>query len=194
MIWYGKPNAHSAQETFIRVFRGELPVHIFVRWNSDSPNFTYLGQPYIEEWSDGVQVSADLRTIEVVFGFNEELIEGSQSPAADLSKTEGKKVKTTVSKYERDPKLRLEAINQHGLSCAACGFNFNDVYGELGSGFIHVHHLTPLSEIGEEHRVDPKTDLVPLCPNCHSMVHRRSPALSVEELRIVIDNQAMPLQ
>ena len=194
LIWYGKPNAHSAQDTFIQVFRGELPLQVFVRWDSDSPNFTYLGQPHIESWKDGVQASSDVRTIEVVFGFDEKPAEGSQVPPTDQPTTEGKKSTATVNRYERDLRLRLEAINRHGLNCMACGFNFEDVYGELGSGFIHVHHLNPLAEVGEEHSVDPQTDLAPLCPNCHSMVHRRSPALSIQELRALMDAKLNPLR
>lgn len=190
LVWYGKPDAHSAQDTFIQIFRGDLPLHVFVRWNSHSPNFTYLGQPHIESWRDGVQVSSTLSTIEVVFSFDDESSEGFQVPPTDQPKTEGKKSLAIINRYERDPKLRLEAINRHGLSCMACGFNFERVYGELGSGFIHVHHLNPLGEVGQQHNVDPVTDLAPLCPNCHSMVHRRSRAISIQELRTIIAAQS----
>ena len=63
------------------------------------------------------------------------------------------------------------------------GFDFGEVYGELGEGFIHVHHLLDLSTIGEEYEVDPIKDLHPVCPNCHAMLHREVPAMSIKKLR-----------
>ena len=62
------------------------------------------------------------------------------------------------------------------------------VYGERGVGFIHVHHLKPLSEISKEYEVDPIGDLRPLCPNCHAMIHRR-PEMGIEELKELIQTQ-----
>ena len=55
-------------------------------------------------------------------------------------------------------------------------------YGELGRDYIHVHHLKPLADIKDEYELDAVKDLRPVCPNCHSMLHRRTPALSIEEL------------
>jgi 5-methylcytosine-specific restriction enzyme A len=64
-----------------------------------------------------------------------------------------------------------------------CGFNFEETWGELGKDFIHVHHLKEISSVGEEYEVDPINDLIPVCPNCHAMLHHRRPALSVGELQ-----------
>lgn len=90
-------------------------------------------------------------------------------------------------KYERDPVNRREAIAYHGLGCAACGFHFEDAYGALGAGFIEIHHNKPLSVTGEERVIDPKTDLTPLCANCHRMVHRPGrDAITVEKLRRLV--------
>lgn len=88
----------------------------------------------------------------------------------------------SVNAFERDPRARRACLDHHGYSCAICGFNFERRYGELGRGFIHVHHLRPLSEVGERYEVDPIKDLIPLCPNCHAMVHQRIPALSLKEV------------
>jgi 5-methylcytosine-specific restriction protein A len=57
--------------------------------------------------------------------------------------------------------------------------------------FLHVHHLTPLSSIGKKHQVDPREDLHPVCPNCHEMLHRQTPALSIDELRSKISKQTI---
>ena len=50
-------------------------------------------------------------------------------------------------------------------------------------GFIHIHHVIDISIIGKEYEINPKNDLVPVCPNCHAMLHKQKPALSVEELK-----------
>lgn len=78
-------------------------------------------------------------------------------------------------------------IDHYGTNCFVCGFNFGKVFGRLGEGFIHVHHLQPLSEIGREYEVDPIKDLRPLCPNCHAMIHRRSPPLAIDDLENVLN-------
>ena len=96
---------------------------------------------------------------------------------------EGGRFSVTINAYERNSKARSACIAHHGHACAVCGFDFGRVYGSLGVGFIHVHHKVPVGEIGEEYEVDPVKDLVPVCPNCHAMIHRTEPPLTVEQLR-----------
>ncbi|MBP6276640.1 MAG: HNH endonuclease [Limnohabitans sp.] len=60
---------------------------------------------------------------------------------------------------------------------------FQERYGTIGDGFIHVHHVVPLSTIHARYKVDPINDLVPLCANCHSMVHRENPPLTIAQLK-----------
>lgn len=87
--------------------------------------------------------------------------------------TEGRGTPQTTNRYERNKKARELCIAKHGESCVVCGFNFGDRYGELGHGFIVVHHLKPVaSGGGKQQRVDPQKDLRPVCPNCHAMLHR----------------------
>lgn len=98
---------------------------------------------------------------------------------------EGKKVRRYA--YERNPKLRIRAIWLHGYKCKACGFDFEEKYGERGSDFIEVHHLNPVSTHEKETSVDPKTEMTVLCSNCHSMIHRKKDnVLSLDELREII--------
>ncbi len=85
---------------------------------------------------------------------------------------EGATKKITVNVYERSAKAREDCIDNYGVSCSVCGFNFKEFYGEIGEGYIHVHHLKPLSEIGEGYKLDAVKDLRPVCPNCHAMLHR----------------------
>mgnify|MGYP001312260415 CR=1 FL=1 len=104
-----------------------------------------------------------------------------------VSGVEGNPKLSYITTYERNPKLRKEAIRIHGCICAACGFDFNKTYGELGKGYIHIHHKVPVSELEEPKEINPKTDLIPLCANCHSMIHRRkNNTLNVEELQEIL--------
>jgi 5-methylcytosine-specific restriction enzyme A len=99
---------------------------------------------------------------------------------------EGATKTIVINAYERNPVARKKCIEYYGYNCAVCHFNFEKVYGRLGENFIHVHHLIPLHEIQAEYEVKPIDDLRPVCPNCHSMLHRRKPAYSIEELREII--------
>jgi predicted HNH restriction endonuclease len=105
------------------------------------------------------------------------------------ARTEGGE-RVVVSKVaERDPKLRQIAIRLHGLKCKACGFDFFKTYGEIGKGFIEIHHIRQLknNENFNETLTDPKTDLTPLCSNCHRVVHRKKHiVLSMEELQKIL--------
>lgn len=96
---------------------------------------------------------------------------------------EGAARSVTLNVFERNAKARRACIAHYGADCFICGFNFEAVYGEAGRGFTHVHHLKPLTEIGEEYRLDPVADLRPVCPNCHAMIHRKVPAYTVEEIK-----------
>jgi len=100
--------------------------------------------------------------------------------------TEGEEKTRIQTNYERNPKLRAEALKYHGAKCIACDFDFYEKYGEHGEGFIEIHHLYPLSSYEGKEIVNPKTDLVPLCSNCHRMVHRKK-LLSIEELKNIIN-------
>lgn len=95
---------------------------------------------------------------------------------------EGAVIQVNVNRYERDPKARQQCINSSDpkFTCKACDMNFGTIYGAKGNNFIHVHHIIPLSQISKEYQVDPKNDLIQLCPNCHAMVHR---GMTVVEIR-----------
>ena len=96
---------------------------------------------------------------------------------------EGAVTRVEVNRYERDHAARRACIARWGTTCAACGFDFERTYGPIGRGFIHVHHLKELSSVGDGYRVDPLTDLRPVCPNCHAMLHRENPVLTIAQLK-----------
>mmetsp|Transcript_28445 Transcript_28445/g.53227 ORF Transcript_28445/g.53227 Transcript_28445/m.53227 type:complete len:231 (-) Transcript_28445:78-770(-) len=95
---------------------------------------------------------------------------------------EGKVFSVILRGKERSASARQEAIRIHGHACKVCKMIFENRYGSLGQGFIHVHHLYPMKNDGGERNVDPETDLVPLCPNCHAMIHRKEPPITIERL------------
>ncbi|GAD78826.1 HNH endonuclease [Vibrio ezurae] len=99
---------------------------------------------------------------------------------------EGTTVSVKVNRFERNLKARVACIGHHGVTCKVCDINFNYTYGRIGTGFIHVHHVKPLSEINQEYIVDPVNDLVPVCPNCHSMLHRKTPPYTILELKKIM--------
>lgn len=101
----------------------------------------------------------------------------------DRTYPEGAVQKVLVNRYERNRKARAKCIERWGMACFVCGFDFEERYGDLGEGFIHVHHLLELSQVEEGYEVDPEADLRPVCPNCHAMLHRDSPALSPAQLK-----------
>jgi predicted HNH restriction endonuclease len=91
------------------------------------------------------------------------------------------------SKYERSRNARKECLEYYGYTCRVCGFDFEKQYGDIGRNFIEVHHRTEISSCsGEKHKVDHINDLIPVCSNCHSMLHRTKPALSIEALQDII--------
>ncbi|QTG79666.1 HNH endonuclease [Arthrobacter crystallopoietes] len=93
-------------------------------------------------------------------------------------------LKVSANRYEVSPQARTACIRHYGSSCAACGFNFEAAYGGLGKDYIQVHHIVPAAEQGPDYQLDPLTDLVPLCANCHAMAHQRTPVpYSPAELR-----------
>lgn len=100
---------------------------------------------------------------------------------------EGASITITINSYERNREARQKCLVHHGYKCAVCSFSFEDKYGEMGKNYIQVHHVIPISEIKEEYELDPIKDLIPVCPNCHAMIHMARPALSIDQLKQVIE-------
>jgi hypothetical protein len=100
---------------------------------------------------------------------------------------EGAKKQITVNAYERNSKARSKCINKHGYICAVCNFDFEKTYGDIGKKFIHIHHLKEISSIAENYEVDPKKDLIPVCPNCHAMLHKKKPAYTINEMKKILN-------
>lgn len=85
--------------------------------------------------------------------------------------------------YERNPTLRKLCIQHHGTQCAICKMSFEGIYGDAAIGYIHVHHLVPLSTMMDAHQVNPVKDLLPVCPNCHAVIHLKDPPYTPDQVR-----------
>lgn len=133
-----------------------------------------------------IRIRADELVAYIDSNFNDYASEGFFNDINDgMTIYEGHKLTVQVDKYERSSIARGKCIEFHGCKCYICDFDFEKKYGDVGREFIHVHHKTPLHTIKSDYRVDYKEDLIPVCPNCHAMLHRKENGkyLSVEELR-----------
>jgi hypothetical protein len=100
--------------------------------------------------------------------------------------TEGTSYSVQVNAFERNPVARERCITHYGTACAACGFDFAEVYGSAAKAYIQVHHVIPIASIGIEYVIDPIKDLIPVCANCHAVMHLRTPPYNVNELRLML--------
>lgn len=99
------------------------------------------------------------------------------------SRYEGAVIVKESRAYERSRFNRAVCLSQYGFQCRGCGQDMDEKYGPLSIEVIDVHHIVPVSQMGGPKKLDPLRDLVPLCPNCHRVVHSEKQPLSVSELR-----------
>jgi len=97
--------------------------------------------------------------------------------------SEGTRQVIPTTRYERNPEARKRCLATKGYLCNVCGFDFEKTYGERGKGFIHVHHITQISKSNGSHPINPEKDLIPVCPNCHAMLHKGSHMLTIDDLK-----------
>jgi len=185
LVWFGKSTSHTQQNLIKMMISNEVNVYIFFR-NDAVKGFTYKGL------GKAVQYEGS-KPIKIVWTF----INPDKKPSEQIQKiegideiherfTEGTSRKVEVNVYKRSLDARQKCIELKGCSCSICGFNFEKNYGSIGQGFIHIHHVNQLSETSDERIVNPETDLVPVCPNCHSMLHKRKLAFSIDELKLLL--------
>jgi len=159
------------------MYYGEVKLEKF-KLNEDKPSeFTFTLDEYME-YKNISQNSLQLE--QITHGeINEDFIPDE----------EGRKLIKQHITYERSLKNRIKAIKIHGTSCKVCGFDFNKIYGkELADSYIEIHHINSLAQ--NEGIVNPNNDLIPLCSNCHSMIHKnRKNPLKPEELKELIKYQ-----
>lgn len=109
---------------------------------------------------------------------------------AQAALTEGAVIRVTRNAYERNPAARPACLAHYGHRCFACNISLSERYGQIATDVIHVHHLVPLSQIKHTYRIDPIRDLLPLCPNCHSVAHLQRPPIAPAKLRAMVESVA----
>lgn len=181
LVWFGKGGTTLRQPSIQKLVHSDGQVYVFFR-AADRQPFTFAG---VGEASE----VADQTPVRVVWAF--QAPGGARLPSRppeeidpeDVSTVfEGARRTVQVNVYERDLSARRACLAVWGTRCVVCSFDFQERYGELGEGFIHVHHLKPLGEIRDGYQLDPIADLRPVCPNCHAMLHRRKPVLTIQQL------------
>lgn len=182
LIWHGRVGSRLSHSSIRQLLKPAAIVRVFYRSDNRAP-FVFAGHAKsLRIWDES--------PIRVLWSFADDPLPHVEFVAQEVapgdSVIEGARKTITVNIYERDPSARKRCIDRWGAACSVCGFEFASRYGELGRNFIHVHHVRPLGEIGEAYILDPESDLRPVCPNCHAMLHRRRPALSIDELRLIL--------
>jgi 5-methylcytosine-specific restriction protein A len=110
----------------------------------------------------------------------------------DITLPEGTVTQTSVIRHERNKAARSLCIKHYGTSCTVCDFNFEKAYGEVGQGYIEVHHLTPISQTKAAYDINPIKDMRPICANCHAMIHQKNPPYAIGEIKEMINNRGRP--
>jgi hypothetical protein len=156
-------------ETIARI--RQLPPGALIRWEHAEH---FLGTYVSQSDFDPVEAA---RFLHAIAGHD------GASPGAFL---EGRGRQMLLTRYERSWEARERCLSEHGHSCKVCDFNFAAAYGaEVGGKYIHVHHIVPLAQAGTR-RIDPVSDLIPVCPNCHAMLHSQTPPMAPSLLRELI--------
>ncbi len=182
LVWFGKNRSKIETASIQSLISPIGKVYIFTRTSNKDP-FMYAG-------IGKAKSVEDTSPVKIVWEYVDE---NEFSPVVlpeEVLKVqkyrEGVTKQISVNVYERNPEARRKCIEHYGTSCCVCQFEFLKFYGQIGEDFIHVHHLKPLSEIGQDYELEPIEDLRPVCPNCHAMLHRKKPPYTIEELRYII--------
>jgi 5-methylcytosine-specific restriction enzyme A len=174
LVWYTKPNGQQFEE----LISDQVEKKLFTRTDDRNP-FTYEGNVFaVKHTNDAPK--------EIVWGFIPKQGRFEESAEeVDTNFVEGGYKVIKVNKYERNVEARRACIEYYGCKCQGCGFDFS-YYGDLGKGYIHVHHLILISSKVGSYQIDPIKDLRPVCANCHAMIHLRNPPYTIEGLQQLI--------
>lgn len=206
LLWWDGENKHGNDKRIIQSTQKGDDIHVFYRIQHREL-FKYLGR---------VKLLSAIRRFEpnspssFVFEFihdpiiitlpekqakNEAKLPKGYAIASEIDQEklitakelEGSKRFHLLSLPERNPKNRKHAIEIHGRICMICSFDFDKFYGaENSNGYIEIHHINPLSQ--GERLVDPTKDLIPVCSNCHRIIHRkRDFPKSIPEMKKIVE-------
>ena len=188
-VWEASTKSHLGQPQIQKMLNPfpDQKIFLFTRTMDRLP-FTYEGEIVVKEFKDTTPV-------QIVWAFEQYPYEAfEEKPLSLLNEDqqfyEGAVTKIFINKYERNPLARRMCIAHHGAFCNVCLFDFHITYGELGDGYIHVHHIIPISSLGKSYVLIPELDLIPVCPNCHCMIHKKSPPINLTDLKNIINQNA----
>ncbi len=158
----------------------------FYPFNSHGADLRTVQGIYLARCTDALE-----SIIRMALGIQEEIERGGvTAEPLHAEYAEARRMARERYFFARNAELARASKRLKGYCCEACGFDFVERYGEIGRDFAEAHHLLPLSERPESAWTDALKstveDIAVLCANCHRMVHRRSPALSLSELRACI--------
>jgi 5-methylcytosine-specific restriction protein A len=157
-----------------------------ISWHTFDLRITKMAA-YDETTDSEIEVISDWAIVAVSMVMS--LLNVTDVESEPLGFAEGSKYQVVVNKYERNTVNRELCLTLKGYRCNICGFDFEAKYGSIGRHFIHVHHITPVSKIGPDYIIDPSKDLIPVCPNCHAMLHRKDPPYTPEEVLEMISKK-----
>lgn len=196
LLGYGSKSPHSLVNLEIGRYAKRIAKFYDAEFTKRSQTKEKYWDFFFYGWWEGRYFVWQLKP-EIVAALEENQLTGEKPYAEEIPATqdmllvEGLKKTVIVNSYERNAKAREICISHWGCVCIVCGFDFQKTYGDIGKGFIHVHHLIPLSEIGVMYHVNPINDLRPICPNCHAMLHKFNPPLTIEKLKEIINNKGI---
>jgi len=175
LIWYAKSHTKINNPQIQDLLNPPGYIYLFYRTDNSKP-FVFAGTVRSIDFQDATPVQI---TWKILNDFDIEPLSRSEIE----SLPEGQRRQIITNAFERNPEARKRCVEYYGYICSICGLDFMETYGEIGNQFIHVHHIKPISEINEEYYVNPINDLRPVCPNCHSMIHRRKPCYTIDEIK-----------
>jgi 5-methylcytosine-specific restriction enzyme A len=132
-------------------------------------------------WVESYDPSTGRCTVTRGFRGRERMLPEEVDPQEDAL-MEGGSERIAVNAYERNPEARRKCVEHFGHRCCICEVNLEEIYGGVCRDYIHVHHVIPVSQRSGPYMVDPIADLRPVCPNCHAVLHRRSPPYEIEDV------------
>ena len=167
---YGRLGSRLGEELAWKPSDSDLGVSILVTFAKPENNWQWIMRPEV------------IIALEKLGWVNPSTIAFPNEVEESITFVEGAVKRVSVNAYERNPVARSKCVAYYGHACAVCGTLLADLYGEIAEEYIHVHHLKQLSDIGEQYEIDPISDLRPVCPNCHAMIHRKNPPYSIEDI------------
>ena len=174
--------APADKAVLLQVEQRELIIPRAVKGGIGQSNVWFADKEESLEIVDRVVALIDAGTIPTLpdIDQSQSILEGNPRLVAHLRRERN----SAIIKAKKDATLRATGK----LCCEACGFDFKKVYGEFGDGFCEVHHLQPLSKADGVVKTE-LGDLAIVCSNCHRIIHRSDPMLSIPNLSKHVQHQ-----